>query len=79
MSYQLVDGAGIWKLHATYGIPVEIGLLVAERKGYIPTWDTLITAARKDGTNIPRLKRRLVAAASDTYPKHISQAVKEKL
>ena len=65
---KLVDGGELWKLHATHGIPIEIGLIVAQQRGFIPTWDRIVTEAEKDGTNIPRFKRRLLSACRDVYP-----------
>lgn len=75
----LIDGAEVWKMHATHGIAIETTIPELAEKGYVPTWDKLLNAAMQDGTDIPQLVRRLQGIAVDSYPPKFAKVVQEKL
>jgi len=77
--YELIQGERVWEIHATHGFVLDICLVELANEGYIPTWDTLLTAAQKDGTNIPRLVKRICQIAEDAYPKRVADVIKDKL
>lgn len=79
MTYRLIDGAEVWKLHATYGFPLEMSLPILADRSYIPTWDSLLLAADKDGADLPRLCRRLHDAVGDAYPAETALHIREGL
>ncbi len=66
-------------MHGTHGFVLDICLVELANKGFIPTWDTLLIAADKDGTNIPRLVKRICQIAEDAYPKEVCDIIKDKL
>ena len=77
--YELNHGDRIWNMHGTHGVTLDICLVELANKGYIPTWDTLMKAAKKDGTNVERLKKRICQISEDAYPKRVADVIKEKL
>jgi len=54
-------------MHATHGFPLELSLPILAGKGYVPAWDRLLEAARRDGANIARLVSRICSLAGETY------------
>ena len=77
--YKLIDGATVWKFHATHGFVVELAIPALAKKGYIPTWDKLILSAAKDGANLRVLVNRLKGIVVDSYPREIAFVIREKL
>lgn len=75
----LVDGAEVWKLHATHGLPLEISIPMLADAGHIPTWDRLVEAAERDGTNRERLMRRLHDIVGDAFDVGTAAAIREAL
>ena len=70
-----VDGAAIWQLKATHGLPLDFALANLADHEEVPTWDALVAAARKDGTNMKRFGRDLRAAIRDAYPPDTANAI----
>lgn len=79
MPYQLVDGAAVWRLSATHGLPLELALSLLADDGRIPTWDRLLDAAAADGAHIPRLGRRLQDVISDAYAPEDAAEIRRRL
>ena len=77
--YKLIDGATVWKLHATHGFVVECSIPELAKHGYVPTWDKLIFAAAKDGANLRVLVDRLKGIVIDSYPREFALVIREKL
>jgi alanyl-tRNA synthetase len=75
----ILDGKVIWSLHATHGFPLEISIPMIADKGFVPSWDRLLNAAKKDGTNIDRLVGRLQDIARDAYAEPTSNIIAERL
>ena len=76
---RLVSGAEVWRWHATHGVPLEISLPMLADRGLVPTWDTLLDYAHKDGANEKTLIRRLQSAAQDAYGKDVGRVISERL
>jgi len=75
----LIDGAEVWKLHATHGFPLDFSIpLIADREGMI-TWDRLIAAATRDGVNVARLLRQLQDIVGDAYPPSVAEEIRRRL
>jgi hypothetical protein len=64
---RLVDGASIWSLKATHGLPLDFALGRLAQAGLVPTWDRLIEAARRDAVNISKLIRELQFFVREAY------------
>ena len=77
--FELIRGDVVWKMHGTHGFVIDVCLVELAKRGFIPTWDTLLKAAEKDGTNIPRLVQRICQTAEDAYPKRVADVIKEWL
>lgn len=75
----LVSGKAVWDLHATHGYPLEMSLADLADRRAVPEWDQLLLAAKADGTNIPRLLRRLDDAVADAYPPEIASVIRRRL
>lgn len=75
----LIDGSFVWKLHATYGVPVEISFDLLAEKGLIPIWDQLFAAAKKDGANLERLKERVLIAVRDSYDRETASEIEKRM
>ena len=76
---ELIDGEQVWAWHATYGFPLEMSLTILAERGFVPTWDRLLESAKKDGTNLPRLIDRIIAAAYDAYGEDVGGIISVKL
>lgn len=77
--YSLIDGEKVWELSATHGFPLEFTLADLAAHNKIPTWDRLILAAKKDGTNLIRFLPKLKDMITDAYPIEVSKIVCNKL
>lgn len=62
---RVIDGAEVWRLHAEMGFPLDLSVPMLWDEGEVPSWDRLLTAAAKDGANLPRLVERLKMAVRD--------------
>jgi len=67
---ELIDGKIVWELYATYGVPLEVIIPRLAEENVIPTWDTLLNYAEKDGANLSRLINRLKDLIEDSYSEH---------
>lgn len=72
MNYRAVDGHLIWRLKAEHGVPLDFILDVCAERGVVPVWESLILAARTDGTNISRFLPSLRAMIVETYKVEIT-------
>lgn len=75
----VIDGADVWALSATIGLPLEMSLSLLCDKDCVPSWDRLLEAAQKDGTNMSRLLRRLHEMVGDAYPPDAAAVIRERL
>jgi alanyl-tRNA synthetase len=71
----LIDGAVIWKLKATHGMPLDMTLDLFWSRRMLPTWAPLLKAAQKDGANIERLVKEIRQIVSNTYPTKIADHI----
>lgn len=76
-SKRFVDGALVWKLHATYGFPLELSVPFLWDRGFMPTWKELIDAAERDG--MKTIRDRLSAVFGDAYPPDMAREMRERL
>lgn len=76
---KVIPGNQVWQWHATHGFPLELSLPLLADRGLVPSWDTLLEAARKDGANVRTLVRRLQAAALDAYGRAAGQIISDRL
>jgi len=76
---KVVDGALVWKLHATYGFPLELSLPILADRGLVPAWDRLLDAAAADGADVARLIRRLDESCGDAYPPDMADFIRAGL
>ena len=67
MSFE-VDGAKVWRLHATEGFPLELSIPLLADRGAYPRWMELVQAALHDGVNPKAFERRLGDICRDSYP-----------
>jgi len=74
-----IPGTEVWRWHATHGVPLEISLPMLADRGLVPTWDTLLDSARKDGANAKTLVRRLQSAVQDAYGKEVGREIANRL
>lgn len=79
MTYTVIDGAEVWKLHATFGFPLELSLPLLADRGYVPAWDRLLGAAGADGANVPRLLRQLHEIVGDAWPVGVATEIRARL
>jgi hypothetical protein len=70
---QVVSGEEIWRLKATHGLPLDFALMELARHDAVPAWDQLLAAARRDGTNMPRLVRELSFSVREAYGVDLEQ------
>lgn len=75
----LIDGALVWKMKATHGLPLDMALVVLAKQGMVPTWDRLFDAAEKDGTNIPKLIRECQFYVKEAYFEPDAKAINSRL
>ena len=75
----VVDGAEVWRLKAESGFPLEMALEELAKRGMVPSWSRLFAAAKRDGANLPRLARGIVANMRDVYPADLQANLEERL
>ena len=76
---QTIDGARIWQIKATHGLPLDMAIQRCASRGFVPTWLELLDAAERDGANIPVLIRELQYCVTEAYEPDFARAVNEKL
>lgn len=77
--YTVLKSNIVWLMHATHGVSLEITIPMLAEKGYVPAWDLLIEAARKDGANISRLIDRLCMIVDDAYKPNVAKVIRHYL
>ncbi len=70
---------GVWKLHATHGLPVEMSIMFMGMKGWTATWDQRFVAAKRDGANLPVLARWVSEAVGNAYPPAFVEGFRARL
>jgi hypothetical protein len=75
----LVDGAEIWRVKASRGLPLDFAFERLAQSDAVPTWDDLIAAARRDGANIPRLVRELQFFVREAYRPEVAGEINARL
>ena len=63
----LVDGAVVWQLHATHGLPLDVSIPILLARGDVLTWEPLLRAARADGADPVAVLDRCAAAVRDSH------------
>ena len=76
---ELIDGAYLWHLKATHGLPLDMAIMKCAQHDRIPTWLDLLRAARRDGANIDVLIRELQFCVREAYPQPVADEVNHKL
>lgn len=76
---KLVDGAEIWRVKATHGLPLDFALEALAKRDAVPTWPDLFAAARRDGANIPKLVRELRFFVREAYAPDVASKIVEGL
>jgi len=74
-----INGALVWSLHATHGLPLEISIPMLAERGFVPTWCDILCAAARDGCQWTVLIPRLQDAVADSYPQDYANVVRDRL
>ena len=75
----LIDGAVIWKIKATHGLPLDFALTRLAQLDAVPTWDRLIESASRDGADIPKLVRELQFFVKEAYAPEVAHEINNRL
>ena len=78
-AYGLIDGALLWRLKATHGLPLDFALERLAQAKRVPTWDAFFRAARRDGAKVPRLVRELRFFVREAYAAEIAHILTARL
>ena len=62
---RVINGEDVFKLHDTYGLPLEMSAVIAIERNMVIDWGSFIQAAEKVKWNVESLKRRIKAACED--------------
>lgn len=73
------NGARLWYIKATLGLPLDWALTILAREGFVPSWVDLLRAAARDGANIPKLVRELQFYVREAYPADYAKEVNMRL
>jgi hypothetical protein len=75
----VIDGAKVWEMHATHGLPLEVTLMELGRRDIMVSWHELLEAASRDGAGWDTLIPRLQFAVREAYPQALSEVINERL
>lgn len=79
MTLRLIDGKLLWELHATHGVALETTLFIFAERNLVPTWNRIFEFAEKDGTNILRMRDRIIRAVRDSYSYEIANEIERRM
>lgn len=77
--FRIMDGAEVWALGATHGLPMEVYFIAMAERHAVPDWASFYAAAMHDGTNLDRLTLRVAAAVRDSYDRNDAEYICERL
>lgn len=79
VAFHFLDGAKLWNIKATHGLPLDMALAAMAGQNCLPTWESLFRAALADGANLEKLARELMFFCREVYAPQVAQVLVEKL